>query len=130
MSLKVLRAKVDETKAVYVALAEEQKKAEVKMRAAHDAHKAAKAALADALVKGAKPCPNCKATPHGVMQPLERPLGRFYVEIGCLPCPNHRATGMTHEEAVEAWNEGCSEYEKGQRPPASWSAKGWPKEEK
>lgn len=56
------------------------------------------------------------------------------IEIGCVPCEDHRAFGPTPQDAAEAWGAGVSEYPQAgsmEKPalmvdlPASWVAT-WP----
>lgn len=77
-------------------------------------------ALAEALVEGAKPCPGCGQTPHGMLQPITRDVEG--VEIGCTKCRHHRAKKATATQAVLAWNAGVDAYTDGAR--FEWSEDG------
>lgn len=74
---------------------------------ASDAVEAAKKALADALVVGAKPCPTCAELPHGMLHEVSvRKQTMAVIEIGCTGCRDHRAQGFTPAHAVARWNAG------------------------
>ncbi len=90
----------------------------VEVKAASDKVKRLQAAISDCITEGAKPCPMCHNTPHGMQQTEGKYIG---FEIGCLHCrpfkwadrtvrePRVRR-GLLPRHAVEAWNEG----------PAAW----------
>lgn len=67
----------------------------------------ARAVLAAALVEGAEPCPNCGATPHGLIHDVSvRRTVMPMIEVGCTNCRDYRAQGFTQAQAVERWNDG------------------------
>ncbi len=113
MALQELIKAHDDAKAAYLAaVAADGKLSEV--RAASDAVKAAQRALAAAIIEGAKPCPSCGGTPHGMIQNWD--VSKELVvgcEVGCPSCYDHLAVGMMAEDlearrvlAVKNWNAG------------------------
>lgn len=89
-----------------------------------------RAELQHALVGGCLPCPRCGSTPLAVVHEQARTVT---IEIGCVPCEDHRAFGPTPVDAAEAWMDGAQAYPANgaQLPaldvdlPASWVAT-WP----
>lgn len=110
MDIETLKSNVASAQAAYHAIVDTGNRSQVE--AASGAVKAARNALRDGLVTGARPCPGCKAIPHGMLQDVETSKGERMemVEIGCLACRHHRALGMTQELAVKKWNDGVKVY--------------------
>lgn len=72
-----------------------------------DQIKALREQLSAMICNGAVPCPDCGNMPHGMKQPLKVGNEIFTVfEVGCVVCSDHRARGLTREEAVQKWNAG------------------------
>lgn len=91
------------TKQAYLAAVPTAPRPELERLAA--LHKAAQAALSVAIRGNAKPCPDCKNLPHGMLQEIavRRSKVRGY-GIGCLACKDHYAEGFSQDEAVLNWN--------------------------
>lgn len=105
-----------EAKEAYRAFADEER--ERKLRALHEEVKATHRAVSEAIVEGAKPCPTCGKTPHGIRHEVGRGKMKWVeFEVGCLDCkPFEHMDGTTRRHAarggllprhtVEAWNAG------------------------
>ena len=92
-------------------------------RAKSQTVKELQAELAASIADGARPCPDCGAFPHGMVQSKEG--GGIQFEVGCTRCGwfriegedvarDHGAQGGMARHAVEAWNAG----------PRYWKSKG------
>lgn len=113
--MKELLQTITDKSAAYEAIASTGTVAEV--RAAAQAVKAARQALAAHLSEGAQPCPNCDAQPLGMLRtPSKEVPGAWVIEVGCINCPPEpigdgrvrvmAARGFGAAAAVDAWNKG------------------------
>lgn len=134
MSIKELRDAVASAQKEYLEADAESRAVQDALRAKSDKVKAARKALNDFIVTGAKPCPKCGATPVGIEHQVK---GGVTYEVGCPACkpfaeptgdkdndgrPIHimrkpaARGGILPRHAVEAWNEG----------PSCWQTSGEP----
>jgi len=61
--------------------------------------------LSSAIVRGANACPDCENLPVGIQQPaVIRGQHVSTFEVGCVVCHDHRAFGLTLDDAVANWN--------------------------
>jgi len=106
--IEALRTEIEKCRAAYAAIVDTGTRLEI--QAANKATKAAQAALVDALIEGAEPCPTSGLTPTGLIQ-YDDKIGEL-VEIGSRVVPHYRALGDDQESAVRNWNEGVAELRK------------------